>query len=169
MKRVELSVETSTAASEALSRIRDFETFPLHSDVIRSVRTRQAGVAAESEWEVSFRQGLLTWVERDSVDVDRLTLEFRLVDGDFDVFEGWWAVVSGAQTSRVYFSCAFDFGIPSMAGLLEPVAARVLSTSIRQVLGGLLDDVHDLDPQSRAGGGGSHPGKEAGGEGEGDE
>ena len=38
-------------------------------------------------------------------------------------------------------SAEFDFGIPSLAGILDPIAARVLKETIARVVAGLFDKI----------------------------
>jgi len=51
----------------------------------------------------------------------------------------------------VTFDSDFDFGIPSLAGILDPVAERVFKETIARVLTGLFDEIDVLgDPEVAA-------------------
>ena len=43
------------------------------------------------------------------------------------------------------FEVTFDFGIPSLAGVLEPIAERVLKESILKIMSRTLSDVNVVD------------------------
>ena len=45
-----------------------------------------------THWEIYFRNGILSWSERDFYDDANHTINFYQLDGDFDVFEGNWKV-----------------------------------------------------------------------------
>ena len=72
---------------------------------------------------------------------------FQQTEGDFDLFEGDW-VISQSQGDevRLTFNATFDFGVPSLESIIDPVAIRVLrqamSAIISKIFGGTI-----LDPQ----------------------
>lgn len=102
---------------------------------------------AITHWEIYFRNGLLRWSERDFYDDAHTTLRFQQIDGDFDFFEGDW-VITQADSDEVLltFTAAFDFGVPSLESIIDPVAIRVLrqamSAIISKIFGGTI-----LDPR----------------------
>ena len=134
MRNVALTVRIPVRnARTALTRIADFERFPSLAADVREVRSR----AAESDWMVHFRRGLLRWTERDTVDSDRLRIGFEQVTGDFATFSGAWQLVPGSRGCVVRFTAAWDFGIESMAGIMDPIAERVIRRVVCDVLTGL--------------------------------
>ncbi|WAP60218.1 type II toxin-antitoxin system RatA family toxin [Streptomyces sp. S465] len=92
-----------------------------------------------SHWELYFRNGLLEWSERDHYDEENTTLRFEQIDGDFDEFHGSWEVSpvpdpAGEPTVRVRFTATFDFGVPSVEAMIEPVAAKLLEESVSRII-----------------------------------
>jgi ribosome-associated toxin RatA of RatAB toxin-antitoxin module len=126
-------------------RISDFAAYPDLIDVVRSVSVRPVGPGEDhSDWEVFFRNGILRWTEVDRFDADALTITFEQLEGDFAEFAGTWVVTPHGTGSAVAFTAAFDFGIPSLAGLLDPIAERVLKETIVRAVAGLFDRVDVL-------------------------
>jgi ribosome-associated toxin RatA of RatAB toxin-antitoxin module len=117
----------------ALARIAEFERFPSLAADVRQVEVDEHG----SSWAVSFRRGLLRWTERDTVDSTRLRIEFEQLDGDFAAFSGSWQLVPSVGGCVVRFAASWDFGIESLAGLMDPIAERVIKRVVRDVLAGL--------------------------------
>ncbi|MFJ4785219.1 type II toxin-antitoxin system RatA family toxin [Streptomyces sp. NPDC088794] len=144
MRSVELDYSgDGLTPRQAYDRIRDFARYPDLVDVVRSVTVRpsEAASAVLSDWEVDFRNGVLAWSEEDVFDDAALRIEFRQTEGDFESFEGRWEVTPTARDgARVRFTAAFDFGLPSLAGIIDPVAERVLRETIEDILRALLDD-----------------------------
>lgn len=125
-------------AEQAFDRVSAFSRYPELTDVIRSVETRQVSPSEEiSDWEVYFRNGVLCWSESDLFDRDTLTITFEQVDGDFAEFRGTWRMEADGPHCLVVFAAEFDFGIPSLAGILDPVAQRVFKETIARVVIGL--------------------------------
>ena len=95
-----------------------------------------------SDWEVYFRNGILRWTEARRVrSAEACGSRSSRLHGDFDVFRGSWQVAPAAGGCIVTFDAEFDFGIPSLAGILDPIAGRVLTETIGDVVAGLLGAV----------------------------
>ncbi|MFD7550984.1 SRPBCC family protein [Streptomyces sp. NPDC059816] len=111
-----------------------------------------------SSWELHFRSGLLRWTERDEFSVEDLTARFEQTDGDFDSFVGVWALRQEGEDVAVDFEADFDFGIPSLEGILDPIAERVIKESAAWAVTGmfpgtkLLGDANlsDIRPETAA-------------------
>ncbi|MFI8930451.1 type II toxin-antitoxin system RatA family toxin [Streptomyces sp. NPDC053474] len=143
MRSVHLAVRVPALTPEAaFSRVQDFERYPGLADAVLHVSVcGTSGVTSRSTWEVAFRNGVLRWTEADETDPQALTIAFRQAEGDFAEFSGSWSVAADADGCAVTFDCTFDFGIPSLAGVLEPIAERVLKETILQILHGLFGPV----------------------------
>src|SRR5690349_9809245 len=112
-------------ASDVYATLANFERYPQLCDAVQKVTiTERSGNLTVSQWEVTFRAGLLCWTEEDTFDPGALTITFRQLEGDVAVFDGSWRCVDAAQGSEVLFSADLDLGIPSLADALEPSAAH---------------------------------------------
>jgi ribosome-associated toxin RatA of RatAB toxin-antitoxin module len=128
-----------TSASDVYATLADFERYPTLCEAVQNVAiTERSGNLTVSQWEVTFRAGLLRWTEEDTFDPSALTITFRQLEGDVAVFDGSWQCVEAAQGSEVLFSADLDLGIPSLADALEPIAARTLIANIISILRGLV-------------------------------
>jgi ribosome-associated toxin RatA of RatAB toxin-antitoxin module len=149
MRSVELLYDdTRLSPDQAYERVRDFARYPDLVDRVRSVTVHPAppGAPVRSDWEVDFRNGVLTWSEEDVLDDAARSIVFRQTEGDFESFDGRWDVTAQADGSaRVAFTAAFDFGLPSLAGIVDPVAERVLRETIEHILRTLLTDEESAD------------------------
>ncbi|MBF6330745.1 type II toxin-antitoxin system RatA family toxin [Nocardia transvalensis] len=143
MRSVALTVRsTGCEADEAYCRIARFERYPELVPEVRSVVVHGArdGAPLTSDWEVYFRNGPLRWSEVDYFQPEQRRIVFEQTTGDFDVFRGTWRVDPAAPGCTVLFEASFDFGIPSLAGILEPVAEKVLKEGLSLAMFRLLDD-----------------------------
>jgi ribosome-associated toxin RatA of RatAB toxin-antitoxin module len=126
-------------ASDVYATLANFERYPQLCDAVQKVTvTERSGNLTVSQWEVTFRAGLLCWTEEDTFDPGALTITFRQLEGDVAVFDGSWQCVDAAQGSEVLFSADLDLGIPSLADALEPIAARTLIANIISIVRGLV-------------------------------
>lgn len=105
------------------------------------------GPAGRSEWELFFRSGLLHWTEDEQFDTRAPSITFTQYTGDFDEFHGEWTFQADGPDVHLRFSADFDFGIPSLEGILDPIAERVIKETVAWVVVGnfpsvtLADDV----------------------------
>ncbi len=139
MQHVEISrLVALEDASEAYLRLSRIEDYPRLTDAVRSVVVRHLeDGTSESDWEVSFRDGLLRWSEVDHYDEGSRALRFALRDGDFEAFSGEWSVAEHAGGCRVTFRATFDLGMASLAELIEPLAERILRENLHDIMDGL--------------------------------
>jgi ribosome-associated toxin RatA of RatAB toxin-antitoxin module len=142
MPQVEVEALVPDADADAVfARISHFEGYAQYTDAVREITLRPLGDGAvESTWSVNFRNGILCWSERDHIRPDRRTIEFELLDGDFDTLSGRWTVSPDGQDVRVVFTTEFDLGMPSIAEMINPVATRILRENIEAILRGLLGE-----------------------------
>lgn len=144
MRHVEMPAFLPGARVEAVfDTLTQFERYPSLVGVVRSVKIleRPAQGPLTSAWEVYFRNGVLSWTEADWLRRDEQRIDFEQTEGDFDEFSGAWVLTARDGGVDVLFSADFDFGIPSLASIIDPVAARVLTETIQLILRGLFDEV----------------------------
>lgn len=144
--RITIQIPEQTAVA-VYAKICDFGRYAEVVDAVQSVTVHNGESESEctTDWIVFFRNGLLKWTEVDQFDISNGIIDFRQTTGDFDQFYGKWTVSEYSGGSEVVFEATFDFGIPSLAGILEPIAARVLKENIAQVLIGLVGAIEVVD------------------------
>jgi ribosome-associated toxin RatA of RatAB toxin-antitoxin module len=148
MRRVELVArKPQRSAAEIYPVLCDFEQYPRHAAVVRAVNvTARDETTAESEWEVSFRQGILRWTERDSFDPGALTIHFHQTSGDAAHVFGQWTLHDDDDGCLIRFSAAFEMGIPSLSAIIDPIAEQALRDNICSILQGILGEPMEILP-----------------------
>jgi ribosome-associated toxin RatA of RatAB toxin-antitoxin module len=148
------SVVSGWRPADVYERLKDTDAY------LRSAPQQVKAVTSEpvdepdqviTHWEIYFRNGLLRWSERDFHDDANTTLRFQQIDGDFDLFEGDWVIsqADGDQALLV-FTATFDFGVPSLESIIDPVAVRVLRQAMSAIISKLFGGtIRDPQPASR--------------------
>lgn len=131
-----------TTATAVLPEVIRFERYPELARHVRSatVHATLPAPAGRSSWELHFRSGLLSWTEEETFDLTALRVTFAQAEGDFDTLTGEWEFAQDGADTTVRFRADFDFGIESLAGILDPIAERVITETIAWVLVGLYPD-----------------------------
>lgn len=137
---IKVAIRTGDVPS-ALTAIADFTRFPALAPDVRSVTSGDGG----SDWAVNFRRGVMRWHETETVSTEDLRIDFAQTDGDFAEFHGSWRLRPVIGGAHVTFEVTWDFGIESMAGLMDPIAERVIKRVACDVLSGLFGDVTVLE------------------------
>jgi ribosome-associated toxin RatA of RatAB toxin-antitoxin module len=121
----------------------DIESFPDYMDNVLAAKilTLDDGTHRVSEWSAMLKGSILEWVEDERIDVNRHIIEFDQVDGDLDIFRGTWSVHEDGDLSVVRLQAEFEIGIPLLADMLNPVAARALRDNQEQMLRSLEERV----------------------------
>jgi ribosome-associated toxin RatA of RatAB toxin-antitoxin module len=135
-------------AALVFKHVTDFARYPSVSADVRFVQTRPAagpGEPQHTDWEVNFRRGIMRWTEREDIDPERLHVEFSQLDGDFDDFHGEWQLTPVTAGCEVLFQVTYDFGIESLAGIMDPLAERVIKRAICSVLAEVTGEVTVLE------------------------
>lgn len=156
MRRVRLdAVIRSTPAGDVFDQITRFDRYPELAPHVQSTTVHEAYPAPDgsSSWELHFRSGLLRWTERERFLRDELRLTFEQTEGDFDSFTGTWVLTQDGADTALSFEADFDFGIPSLEGILDPIAERVIKETVAWTLVGMfadvvLDDQVELTPSA---------------------
>jgi ribosome-associated toxin RatA of RatAB toxin-antitoxin module len=146
---VETEFLTTAPIDAVWSAVQDVEAFPEYMQNVESVEvlgTDESGCRI-TRWSVLLKGSPLEWTERERVDAATRTLRFDQVDddGDLEVFNGAWQVTpAGEGVVRVKLSVTFEIGIPLLADMLNPVAARAVRENSEQML-------HAIEEQASVG------------------
>ncbi|WP_055527620.1 type II toxin-antitoxin system RatA family toxin [Streptomyces graminilatus] len=151
MRQVSLEVLVrAEQATDVLLAVGRWERFPELAPHVEStiVHATHPDPDCSSSWELHFRSGLLRWTERDEFDLGALEIRFEQTDGDFDSFQGTWKLTQLGADVAVSFTAEFDFGIPSLEGILDPIAERVIRETVAWSVTGMYpgSEVLDDDP-----------------------
>ena len=142
MRHVELSALIPSNSTEAVfDAVRRWENYPQLAPHVNKTTVHATVPATDcsSSWELHFRSGLLRWTETDIFDVAGGKILFEQTDGDFDSFSGSWVLTQQGGDVAVRFDADFDFGIPSLEGILDPIAERVIKETVAWALTGLFE------------------------------
>lgn len=126
---------TEAAVDVVWNTLLDCERFPSYMHEVREVEIlRDDGERRHSRWLVLLKGSELEWEEDEVVDHRNHRIDFRQTEGDLAYFDGWWQV--GVERGRTVIELVveFDIGIPMMAEMLNPVAARALEDNSKAIL-----------------------------------
>lgn len=137
MPHVEVNLPIKAPAAHAwraVTRLEDYAGYMENVESVTVLGESETGTRT-SAWSVLLKGSLLEWVEEDELDEANRVMSFSQISGDLDEFTGYWRVDDhGDGSSVVVFSVDFEIGIPLLADMLNPVAAKALRENSEHML-----------------------------------
>lgn len=136
MPRVDVKVVIKAPVEAVWAAVKDVESYPTYMDNVQDVRVDadEPGSERVSTWSVLLKGSLLEWTERERVDDGAHRIEFDQLDGDLDVFTGFWQLTPTGDGVEAVLAVDFEIGLPLLAEMLNPVAANALHDNSEQML-----------------------------------
>jgi coenzyme Q-binding protein COQ10 len=121
--------------------VNNVESYPRLMNHVRSLEVLERGPNYRlTAWAVDLMGCAMRWVEREDIDPERYRIEYRQVQGDLAVFEGYWQLERLTDTSsRTVLSVHFDIGIPMLSDMLNPVAEKTIRDNSQKMLRSLAE------------------------------
>lgn len=142
------------AAPNAIWQIlTDMEAFPRYMDAVERVTVVERGDGYTiTDWVTRMEGRPFRWQERDDFYPEQGRIDYHLTQGDLRKFEGMWQLdpphgETGPCT--VTLTVTFEFGLPMLQAMLNPVARIVLRRNMTSMLEGLAKAAGQGGPAAR--------------------
>ena len=90
-----------------------------------------------SRWKTLVEEAPIEWTEDDRFDDAALRIDYQLIEGDLDKFEGAWTFENRDGRTHVVLGVDFDFGVPTLAELIGPTLERKVRENSEMMLAAL--------------------------------
>ncbi len=141
MPYVETSIEIAAPARTVYELAKDQERFPQFMPDVESVvivERRPSSVLAR--WKTLVEGAPIEWLEEDRFLDDALRIEYALLEGDLDRFEGAWSFDERGGVTRVVLGVEYDFGVPTLAELIGPTLHKKVKENSEMMLAALKEE-----------------------------
>jgi ribosome-associated toxin RatA of RatAB toxin-antitoxin module len=125
MPYVEVTMPVCSEANKIYPIIKNMEAYPEFMTDLVSVEVieRQENMTI-SKWVSNVDGRIIKWTERDVFDDKNLRIAYAQTEGDLKIFEGEWILTAISGGTEVKLTVNFEFGIPMVAGLLNPILKK---------------------------------------------
>ena len=138
MPYVETSISIAAPARVVYELAKDQERFPEFMPDVETVKLiEQNSERAISRWKTLVEEAPIEWTEEDRFDDAALRIDYKLIEGDLDKFEGAWTFVERDGMTHVNLGVDFDFGVPTLAELIGPTLLRKVRENSEMMLAAL--------------------------------
>jgi ribosome-associated toxin RatA of RatAB toxin-antitoxin module len=138
MPYVESRIEIFAPARLVYELAKDQERFPQFMPDVEKVTIleRNPGYVI-SRWKTLVEEAPIEWTEEDRFDDEALRIDYKLLEGDLDKFEGAWTFHHRDGITYVALGVEYDFGVPTLAELIGPTLQKKVRENSEMMLAAL--------------------------------
>jgi len=105
--------------------LKDMEKYPEFMADLKSVEVIERGTNTTlTKWVSNVDGRIIKWTEIDTFDDENMHISYRQTEGDLKKFEGEWILTPVDGGTEIKLTVDFEFGIPMIAGLLNPILKK---------------------------------------------
>ena len=125
MPYVETSISIAAPRRKIYELAKDMERYSEFMPDVEYVKIlRRDGNTAVSRWKTLVEEAPIEWTEEDVFDDVNTRIDYRLIEGDLDKFEGAWTFDEHDGVTHVKLGVDYDFGVPTLAELIGPILQK---------------------------------------------
>lgn len=145
MPYVEVSQVIQAQKEEIYQIIKRMEDYPKFMKDVISVETLEKGKNTTITYWVTKVDGrTIKWKELDQFDDEKCHIAYKQISGDLKRFQGEWILEESDLGTKVVLTVDFDFGIPMIAPLLNPVLKKKVKQNSQNMLENIKKKMEDL-------------------------
>lgn len=138
MPYVETSVAVEAPARVVYELAKEQERFPEFMPDVETVTVVERHPdRLLTRWKTLVEEAPIEWIEEDRFDDDGLRIEYKLLEGDLDTFEGAWTFEERDGLTHVRLTVEYDFGVPTLAELIGPTLQKKVRENSEMMLAAL--------------------------------
>jgi ribosome-associated toxin RatA of RatAB toxin-antitoxin module len=101
-------------------------------ETVRILETN--GNQTVTRWKTLVEEAPIEWTEVDIFDDEKNRIDYRLIEGDLDKFEGAWTFEERNGVTKVVLGVDYDFGVPTLAELIGPILQKKVEENSQMML-----------------------------------
>ena len=142
MPYVESKITINGDGNKIYEIIKDMASYPNFMKDLVSVEIRERGEDYTiSHWVTNADGRKIVWTERDTFYPEDLKITYVQTEGDLKKMEGAWTIVEQADGCEVTLAVDFEFGIPMIAGLLNPILKKKVRENSENMLNSIKEQI----------------------------
>ena len=142
MPYVESKINIKGQGQKIYDIIKDMAAYPSFMKDLVSVEILERGDNyTVSHWVSNVDGRKIVWTERDTFYPDDLKITYAQTDGDLKKMEGQWIIQPQGEECEVSLVVDFEFGIPMIAGLLNPILKKKVRENSENMLSAIKEQI----------------------------
>jgi len=125
MPYVETAIDIAAPARQIYELAKAMERYPDFMPDVETVTVlKREGNTTTTRWKTLVEEAPIEWTEVDVFDDEHTRIDYRLIEGDLDKFEGAWTFEERDGVTHVVLGVEYDFGVPTLAELIGPTLQK---------------------------------------------
>lgn len=138
MPYVETSIVIDAPAQRVYELAKEQERFPQFMPDVESVSVLERHPThILTRWKTLVEEAPIEWIEEDRFNDEALRIDYKLLEGDLDKFEGAWTFAENGSSTHVVLGVDYDFGVPTLAELIGPTLQKKVKENSEMMLAAL--------------------------------
>ena len=125
MPYVEVKMPVKGSKAEIYPILKQMEKFPEYMQDLVSVEVvERKDNTTVTKWVSNVDGKTIKWTEFDIFDDNEMHISYKQLEGDLKKMEGEWLLIETPEGTEITLTVDFEFGIPMIAPLLNPILKR---------------------------------------------
>lgn len=125
MPCVEVSISVNCTRDKIYPILKDMEKYPeFMADLVSVEVLERTATTTVSKWVSNVDGRVIKWTELDTFDDENMHISYNQIEGDLKKFTGEWLLTPTTEGTDVKLIVDFEFGIPMISGLLNPILKK---------------------------------------------
>jgi ribosome-associated toxin RatA of RatAB toxin-antitoxin module len=138
MPYVETTIAIAAPARAVYELAKDQERFPQYMPDVETVKVLERhDTHWITKWKTLVEEAPIEWTEEDRFNDEALRIDYKLIEGDLDTFEGAWIFEEREGMTHVTLGVEYDFGVPTLAELIGPTLQKKVQENSEMMLAAL--------------------------------
>lgn len=138
MPYVETTIAIAAPARAVYELAKDQEKFPQFMPDVETVTVLERHDDHWiTRWKTLVEEAPIEWTEEDCFNDEALRIDYKLLEGDLDTFEGAWTFEHRDGLTHVTLGVEYDFGVPTLAELIGPTLHKKVQENSEMMLAAL--------------------------------
>ncbi len=144
MVTVDLSVVITQDKKKVYEFLKNIEGFPKFMKDIKKLEViERKNNSLITSWEVSIDGVEIFWKEENIFDDDKMVMYFRMLEGDYEIYEGIWKLEKTQKGTRLSVQTNFDWGLASFEKFVGHILRRKARKSLKGMLLGIKNKLEE--------------------------
>lgn len=146
MPFVEVMISVSCDRDKIYPILKDMEKYPeFMTDLVSVEVLERDGNTTISKWVSNVDGRVIKWTELDTFDDENMHISYKQMEGDLKKFEGEWILTPLSEGTEIKLTVDFEFGIPMISGLLNPILKKKVRDNSMNMLKGIKEKLESSE------------------------
>ena len=142
MPKVTSSLAMKADGKKIFAIVKNMAGYPAFMKDVVSVDILEEGTNYDiSHWVTNADGRRIVWAERDDFYPEELKITYSQTEGDLKRMNGFWTIEPQGEECLVTLEVDFEFGIPMIAGLLNPILKKKVRENSENMLAAIKEQI----------------------------